>query len=78
MNTIQVMGAFSAGLAALVAFLLALPAESIPQIIMIVLGGLNAFLAAVMIFLSQPMNIARMAVNKHKPELKVAQKEAGE
>jgi Na+-translocating ferredoxin:NAD+ oxidoreductase RnfA subunit len=76
MNAYRILGATGAALAALYAFLSALPADAnIPSWLMIALGAGNAVVSAAIVYLASPVQIARTVVKKHLPALRKAQKE---
>jgi hypothetical protein len=75
MTPFRILGAIGAALAALVIFLVALPDGTIPEMYIVVLGAANAALSAFIVFLGSPITIARMAVQNHPIQLKIAQKE---
>lgn len=75
MTPFRILGALGAALTALVIFMVALPDGTVPEMYIVVLGAANVALSAFLVFLGSPITIARMAVQKHAAQLKVAQME---
>jgi hypothetical protein len=75
MNIYQILGALAAGLAALNAFLNALPADTIPTGVIIAIGASNALVAAVIVYLSKPATMAQKLYRNFRPEYMKAAKQ---
>ena len=74
-NIYRILGAIAAVLAAINTYFIALPEDTIPQMVMIIMGAATIGFVALNAFISGPMGLARFTVRKAPAQLKVAQRE---